>query len=91
LSGRSGNRLFKTLGGAAAWLLDGYYIGNEENSGDRKANHAERKIVRRANPPMNALLSVGASRAVCSTCTWVLLRRVTLYGGCFGPIGSRRR
>lgn len=88
LSGRSGNRLFKTLGGAAAWLVDGFFI---DNKGSGKAYHAERKIVRRANPPVNALLSVGASRNVCSTCFWVLMRRVKLYGGCFGPIGTKKK
>jgi RHS repeat-associated protein len=92
MSGKRDNNLFKYFASKLV-LIDGIFLGSgaAEKGADRKANHAERKIVRRANPPMNALLSVGASRNVCNTCKWVLLRRVTLYGGCFGPIGTRFR
>lgn len=87
MSGRSVNGLYKYFGDKVA-IFDGYFIGNSQNLADRTANHAERKIVRHANPPQNALLSVGASRKVCSSCRMVLSIRVSQYGGCWGPIGS---
>lgn len=90
MSGRSVNRLFAYLGELIAGV-DGRFIGNEQNLADKCDNHAERKIVRHANPPMNALLSVGASRPVCSNCRVVLIHRVFKYGGCFGPIGGNNR
>ena len=81
------------IAGAAAILtgLDGVFVGNAQNLADKCSNHAERKIVRHANPPVkSALLSVGASRPVCQTCRSELIPKVLMYGGCFGPIGSNR-
>ncbi|MEA2561003.1 MAG: mucin9 [Acidobacteriota bacterium] len=92
LSGSRLEKLFEFLGMTAAALfgIDGNFLGNLANGADRCENHAERKVVRHADPPTNALLSVGASRAVCPTCYGVLKEKVLYYGGCIGPIGDRR-
>ncbi|MEO8379140.1 MAG: Ig-like domain-containing protein [Acidobacteriota bacterium] len=90
MSGRYVNKIFAYLGEKIGGI-DGVFIGNAQNLADKCDNHAERKIVRNANPPLNALLSVGASRPVCSNCRVVLIHRVFKYGGCFGPIGSNNR
>jgi RHS repeat-associated protein len=63
-------------------------VDNAQEGPDPCNNHAEQKIVRDANPPQNALLSVGASRPVCVNCaTQMILRNVE----CFGPPGSNMR
>jgi RHS repeat-associated protein len=94
MSGRYVNSLFKLLGDLAQFIagIQGVFIGNEENLGDKCSNHAERKVVRYADPPgKSALLSVGASRPVCQNCRPVLIEKVLRYGGCFGPIGGNNQ
>ena len=83
LSGSRLEKLFEFLGMTAAALfgIDGNFLGNLANGADRCENHAERKVVRHADPPKNALLSVGASRAICPTCYGVLKDKVLYYGG----------
>lgn len=92
MSGNRVERLFGLLGDLASKLfgIDGLFLGNTVNGADRCQNHAERKVVRHANPPANALLSVGASRPVCPTCYAELQAKVLFYGGCIGPIGGTR-
>lgn len=89
LSGSRAERLFEFLGTTAheTFGIDGVFLGNTVNGADKCENHAERKIVRHANPPINALLSVGASRAVCPTCYDVLQDNNV---GCAGPLGGKR-
>lgn len=93
MSGNYVNALFRLLGRLAEIIagIDGLFLGNDQNLGDRCSNHAERKIVRHANPPQNALLSVGASRPVCQNCRAELIDKVLIYGGCFGPIGGNNQ
>lgn len=94
LSGFSVNGIFKLLGKLAEVIagIDGVFIGNDENLGDKCSNHAERKVVRHADPPgKSALLSVGASRPVCANCLEVLIEKVLVYGGCIGPIGGNNQ
>ncbi|HEV8579091.1 MAG TPA: Ig-like domain-containing protein [Thermoanaerobaculia bacterium] len=90
MSGFYVNALFKLLGQLAELIagIDGVFLGNDQNLADKCSNHAERKIVRHANPPANALLSVGASRPVCANCRAELIPKVVIYGGCIGPIGT---
>ncbi|HEX2831379.1 MAG TPA: Ig-like domain-containing protein [Thermoanaerobaculia bacterium] len=93
MSGRYVNGLFALLGRFAEIVagIDGVFLGNDQNLADKCSNHAERKIVRHASPPANALLSVGASRPVCNNCMPVLLDAVVKYGGCIGPIGTNNQ
>jgi RHS repeat-associated protein len=93
MSGRYVNALFQLLGRLAEVVagIDGVFLGNDQNLADKCSNHAERKIVRHASPPANALLSVGASRPVCNNCLPVLLESVVKYGGCIGPIGTNNQ
>lgn len=93
MSGNYINALFRMLGRLAELIagIDGLFIGNDQNLADKCSNHAERKIVRHANPPSNALLSVGASRPVCNNCRPVLIDKVLKYTGCFGPIGTNNQ
>jgi RHS repeat-associated protein len=90
MSGRYVNKVFEHFGKELAGV-DGFFIGNAQNLADKCDNHAERKIVRHADPPNNALLSVGASRPVCSNCRSVLIDKVGKYGGCFGPFGTNNQ
>ncbi|HEX7153857.1 MAG TPA: Ig-like domain-containing protein [Thermoanaerobaculia bacterium] len=94
MSGKYVNALFQMLGNWAQMIagIDGRFLGNEQNLADKCDNHAERKIVRDANPPVkSALLAVGASRAVCNNCRPVLLESVVRFGGCIGPIGTNNQ
>ncbi|MGZ5445178.1 MAG: Ig-like domain-containing protein [Thermoanaerobaculia bacterium] len=93
MSGRYVNALFQLLGRLAEIIagIDGVFLGNTQNLADKCSNHAERKIVRHASPPINALLSVGASRPVCNNCLPVLMQSVVRYGGCIGPIGTNNQ
>jgi RHS repeat-associated protein len=97
MSGFYVNKVFGRYGGitgaVAAFILsvDGVFLGNDQNLADKCSNHAERKIIRHANPPMNALLSVGASRPICQTCLPELAWNVGYYGGCYGPLGSKNK
>ncbi len=93
MSGKYVNALFSLLGQLAEVLagIDGVFIGNDQNLADKCSNHAERKVVRHANPPQNALLSVGASRPVCNNCRAELIPKVVMYGGCIGPIGTNNQ
>ena len=93
MSGSYVNALFALLGNLAEVIagIDGVFLGNDQNLADKCSNHAERKVVRAANPPQNALLSVGASRPVCNNCRAELIPKVLMYGGCIGPIGSNNQ
>jgi RHS repeat-associated protein len=95
MSGRYVNKVFGHYGGitgaVASFILsvDGVFLGNDQNLADKCGNHAERKIIRHARPPLNTLLSVGASRPVCQSCLPELIQNVGIYGGCFGPLGGK--
>ncbi|HEX9984114.1 MAG TPA: Ig-like domain-containing protein [Thermoanaerobaculia bacterium] len=94
MSGKYVNALFQMLGEWAQLLagIDGRFLGNEQNLADKCDNHAERKIIRDANPPnKSAVLAVGASRPVCNNCRPVLLESVVRFGGCIGPIGTNNQ
>ena len=62
-------------------------VSDQQSTPDPCNNHAEQKLLRDANPPLQTLLSVGASRPVCVNCAMQLLPWVD----CFGPIGSNMR
>jgi len=49
-------------------IIASVFLGNDFDLADKCSNHAELKVLRYANPPAKALLSVGVSRPICVNC-----------------------